>query len=199
MEAIQHMQRLSRLGGKNVEVGLPHVAADEAQPLDHLRSQRLQALPQRLLRTPLSDPQQPPTACVDLVNDGQEVVGLRSASPVNLVHPNRGDTVELAMLQPPLHEPLHRTIDRLPTGLKGLSRFPPAQPPCPASKKSHHGAGHWTLAAYFLAIARSKCDLHWLADLDLYCQEYQLTGWGDSAHPASTLSLSLHRLCNKKT
>src|SRR5258708_13191517 len=145
MEAIQHMQRLSRLGGKNVEVGLPHVAADEAQPLDHPRSQRLQALPQRLLRAPLSDPQQPPTACVDLVNDGQEVVGLRAVSPVNLVHADRCDAVELAMLQTPLHEPLHRTIDCFPTGLKGLTSFPPPQPPCPATKKSHHGAGHRTL------------------------------------------------------
>jgi hypothetical protein len=137
---------LSRLGGKNVEVGLPHVAADEAQPFDHIRSQRLQALPQRHLGAPLSDPQQPPTACVDLVNDGQEVVGLHSVSPVNVIHTDRCDAVELAMLQTSLHEPLHRPIDRFRTGLKGLSRFPPAQPPCPASKKSHHGAGHRTLA-----------------------------------------------------
>jgi hypothetical protein len=54
MEAIQHMQRLSRLGSKHVQIGLPHVATDEAQPLDQIWSQFLQAPPQRLLRASLA-------------------------------------------------------------------------------------------------------------------------------------------------
>ncbi len=34
--------------------------------------------------------------------------------------------------------PLHRTIDRFPTGLKDLSRLQPTQPPRPAGQKAHH-------------------------------------------------------------
>jgi hypothetical protein len=93
MEAIQHMQRLSRFGGKNVEIGLPHIAADEAQPLDHRRPKRLQALPECLLRASLADPQQPPATGVDLIDQGQEVVCLHLMAPVNLVHTDRLDAV----------------------------------------------------------------------------------------------------------
>src|ERR1700733_4835046 len=50
------------------------------------------------------------------------------------------------MGQTPLHKPLYRPIHRFPTGLKDLSCFSPAQPPSPASEKTHHGAGHWPLA-----------------------------------------------------
>src|ERR1700733_9560805 len=146
METIEHMQRLSRLGGQNVQEGLPHVATDEAQPFDELGTQFLQPPPQRLLRAPLSNPQQPTTTGVDLIHDGQEVVGLQSVSPVNLVHADRFDSAQWAMGQAPLHKPLYRPIYRFPTSLKDLSCFSPAQPPCPASEKTHHGAGHRPLA-----------------------------------------------------
>ena len=97
-------------------------------------------------RASLADPQQPPAAGVDLVDHGQEVVGLHAVSPVNLVDGNGFDATELAMLQTPLHEPLHRAIDRFPTGLKSLRRLPPAQPSRPAGEKAHHGHGHRPLA-----------------------------------------------------
>ena len=103
-------------------------------------------IPQRLLRAPLADPQQTPAMRIDLVNHGQEVVGLRPVAPVDLVHAQRFDAVELAMGQAPLHHPLHRAIDRLPTGLKDLCRLSPAQPPRPARQESHHRRRHRPLA-----------------------------------------------------
>jgi hypothetical protein len=47
MEAVEHIQRLAGLGGKNVQLGLPHIAADETQALDQIRAQHLQPLPER--------------------------------------------------------------------------------------------------------------------------------------------------------
>jgi hypothetical protein len=91
MEAIQHMQRLAGFGGKDIQVGPPHIATDNAQPLDHRWPQRLQAQPEPLLRAPLADPQEPPAAGIDLIDHGEEVVGLQAVSPVDLVHTNRFD------------------------------------------------------------------------------------------------------------
>ena len=50
------------------------------------------------------------------------------------------------MRQTPLHKPFHRTIDAIPTGLKGSRRLSPGQPPCPARQKSHHRQGDRSFA-----------------------------------------------------
>ena len=50
------------------------------------RSKFLQPQPQRLLRSPLADPQQTFATGIDLIDDGQEIVGLHAVSPVNLIH-----------------------------------------------------------------------------------------------------------------
>lgn len=61
-------------------------------------------------------------------------------------------TTRILLLRPstaalaPLHEPLDRAIDRFPTGLKGLCRFSPAQPPRPTGEKAPHGQSHRPLA-----------------------------------------------------
>src|ERR1035437_4418929 len=140
------MQRMAGLVGNDLQIGLPHVAANKTQPLDELWTQFLQPATKRFLRAPLADPQQAPTTGIDLVDHGQEVVGAFAMSPVNLVHADRFDPAQLAMGQAPLHKPLHRPIHRFPTGLKDLRRFPPAQPSRPAGEKSHHGHSHRPLA-----------------------------------------------------
>jgi len=145
MESIQHVQSLTGLGGDDFQVGLPHVAAHKTQPFDNLRPQCLQASPQRGLRAPSSHPQQAPARPVDLVDDGQEVVGLQAASPMNLVHSDRLDPAQFPVCQAPLDKPFHRPIHRLPTGLEGSRRFPPTQTSRPARQKPQHGAGHRTL------------------------------------------------------
>ena len=69
----------------------------------------------------------PPTASagmpVDLVDDGQKIVRPQAMAPMNLVHSDRLDPAQFAVRQAPLHKPLHRTIDRLPTGLEGARGF----------------------------------------------------------------------------
>jgi len=132
METIQHVQSLSGLGGDDLQVGFPHVAAHKTQRFYDVRPQRLQAAPQGGLRAAAAHPQQAPAMGVDLVNDGQKVVGPQAASPMNLVHADGFDRAQFAVRQTPLHEPFHRPVHRFPTGLEDARRFPPAQPSRPA-------------------------------------------------------------------
>src|SRR5690348_6570700 len=83
---------------------------------------------------------------VDLINHGQKLVGPFALAPVDLVHAQGIDPRQLTMSQSPLHEPFHRTVNRLPTGLEGPGRFSPRQSPPPASQKSHHRRGHRPLS-----------------------------------------------------
>ena len=84
--------------------------------------------------------------CVDLIDDGQEVIRLQTASPMNLVHPDGFHTAQLAVSQAPLHKPFHRPIHRFPTGLERPRRLPPTESSRPARQESHHGASDRTFA-----------------------------------------------------
>src|SRR5215472_5455420 len=145
MKAIQDVQGLSDLGRYLFQVGFPHVAADKTHPWHHPRTQRSQPAPQRPPRPPLAHPQQAPAVRVDLVEDGQEVVGTQAVAPVDLVHTQRLHPLQFAVRQAPLHKPFHRPINRLPTGLKDLGRLSPTQPSPPAGQKAHHHRGQRTL------------------------------------------------------
>ncbi len=140
------MQRLARFGGDHGQVRPPHVGTDKTQARNHRLPQGCQAPAQGGLGAPLAHPQQTAAMAVDLVNDGQEIVGPLAPAPMNLVHADGLDAFEFAVGQTPLHKPLHRAIDAFPTGVEGPRRLPPRQPPRPAGKKAHHGDGHWPLA-----------------------------------------------------
>ena len=146
VEAVQHVQRVTRFGGDHLQVGLPHVAANKAQPADHLGSQRRQTPTQRGLRPTPPHPQQPPTVTINLVNDGQKVSRPHTLAPVDLVQPDGLNSLQFPVRQTPSHKPFHRTINGLPTGLKSLRRLSPRQPPCPPRQKSHHRRGDGPLA-----------------------------------------------------
>jgi len=144
MEPVQHLQRVAHLGGEHIQVRPPQVAADKAQSAHHLGPQRRQSLAQRGLGPFAADPQQPPALTVNLVNDRQKTIRPLVFTPVNLIHPDGLDARKLPVGQPPLDEPLHRTIPTVPTGLEGLGGLPPGQMPRPPGQKAHHRprAGH---------------------------------------------------------
>jgi len=146
VEPIQHMQSVAGLCGDDLQIGFPHVAAHEPQTFYDLRPQRSQAAPQGGLCAPFTYPEQTPAAGVDLVNDGQKVIGAQTVAPVNLIHSDGFDSTQLAVRQAPLDKPFHRAIDGFPTGLEHPRRFPPTQSPRPPRQESHHGAGNRTFA-----------------------------------------------------
>src|SRR6202041_754529 len=138
MESVEHIQRMAGLGGNHLQVRLPHVAAYKLQAFYKFWSELLQPQSKRLRRAPLADPKQAFTPGIDLVDDGQEVIRLLAVSPVNLVYPDEFNAVPFAVKQAILHKPLHRTVDRLPTGSEHRGRLAPAEPSRPAGKKPHH-------------------------------------------------------------
>ena len=145
VKAVENLQRLAGLGGDHPQIGLPHVAADEAQPPHHLRTQGRQAAAQRRLCPARSDPEQAAAVGVDLVDDGQEVLRTQPLAPMDFVDADRLDALQVAVRQAPLHEPVDRPIDGFPTGLEGLGGFAPRQAARPAGQKAHHRDGQRSL------------------------------------------------------
>ncbi len=94
-----------------LQVGLPHIRADELDLFSQFFADQGEELLEARLRAFLSYPQQACAARLDLVDQGEIVM---SASVLDLVHTDGPDRAELAMLQPPLHDVLHRLADFLP-------------------------------------------------------------------------------------
>ena len=55
---------------------------------------------------------------INLIDHRQETVGPFALAPVDLVNADRSNPLQLPMSQPPLDEPFHRVVNRLPTGLE---------------------------------------------------------------------------------
>jgi len=146
VKAVEDVERVTRLGGDDLEVGLPHVAADKTQAADDFRSEGGQPPAQGRLGAARPNPKQTAAVAVDLIDDGQEVLRTQSLAPVNLVDADGFDSFQFAMRQTPLDKPIHGAVDGLPTGLEGPSRFTPRQPACPAGQEDHHREGHRTFA-----------------------------------------------------
>lgn len=122
VEAVENVQRVRTALLDHLQVGLPHVRTDEgdlrAQRGADLGEESLEALDRALL----ADPQQTLTPRVELVDQGQVPV----AAPVlDLVHADRRQGVEAALLQPPLHHELHGVEDFLPGGAKAAGGLLP--------------------------------------------------------------------------
>src|SRR5690606_26325536 len=103
--------------------------------------ERAQAPAQSRLGAPAAHPKQAAAMAINLVDHGQEIVGPFALAPVDLVNPDRANPIQPALRQPPLHEPLHRAVNRFPAGAEGSGGLPPGQMPRPAGQKTHHGDG----------------------------------------------------------
>src|SRR5690606_29839424 len=122
-----YMQRLAGHSRDDCQIGLPHVAANEAQSRHHLRAESIEPLAQCRLGASPAHPKEAAAIRIDLVNDGEEVGGALAFSPVDLVDANGVDVAQLAVLQAPFHEPFDGPINRLPTGVKDSGGFAPRQ------------------------------------------------------------------------
>ena len=93
-----HPDRLLGLLPQHVQVRLPHVAAGELE-IGRLRpSQDFEELPEALLRAILGHPQQTLHPLIDLIHQCQILV---APPPLDLVHADRLEPLDLAMHQAP--------------------------------------------------------------------------------------------------
>ena len=86
MKAVQNVERVPGFLGDDVEVRLPHVAADERERRGPLSPEPAEKLEQRLGASVLADPQQTLPRRVDLIHEGQEVAAVL---PVDLIDADR--------------------------------------------------------------------------------------------------------------
>ncbi len=89
------------------------------------------------------DPKKSLSVLIDLVNQGQVVV---SPLPLDLVHADGCDTVEIHVLTAPFDGHLYGTKDLFPARPENLGYLLPAHPLCPSGKKPSIGIGQTMLA-----------------------------------------------------
>src|SRR5437667_5445060 len=122
VEAIQDIERVAAVLLDELEVGLPHIGADELDLLGELLAEQGEELLEALAGAFLADPEQPLIAGFDLVDERQI---LMSASILNLVHPDRAHRFQATLPKTPAHHILDGIEDLLPTGAKPLRGFLP--------------------------------------------------------------------------
>ena len=82
MKSIQDMNRLTGYLGNHLQIGFPHVAANETNPGRSFWAELLKERTQGFLGPLLTDPEQSPTAGINLIDQSQV---LRPLAPGNLI------------------------------------------------------------------------------------------------------------------
>src|SRR5438132_7126004 len=124
VEAVEDMKSMGDLLTDGPQVGLPHVAADEAELGHALGPEPLEEGIDGVERAVLADPDQAADADVDLVDEGE--VGL-AEFPLYLVDSDGLDAGVVGMGSSPLDGSLDGPEDRLEAGAEDLRHFTPAQ------------------------------------------------------------------------
>ena len=104
---------------------------------------RAQEFLEAVHRAILAHPQQPSAAGLDLIDQRQELAALPD---VDLVDADGAQRPEFAMLQPPLHDILHRMTDLIPGRAEAQRRLLPRQLARPVRQVQHVGLGQAVLA-----------------------------------------------------
>ncbi len=149
VERIEHVEGSAAKLGHDLEIGFPHVGTHDTQPCEEANMKFLKVMkpfPQSGFGAALSDPQKPARTLVDLIDESQKVDRLFTASVVEFVDSDGGDTGQVSVFKAPMDHPLHRAAYGIPTRGEDLSGFLPRQPPGPAGNEDHVGFCIGTLA-----------------------------------------------------
>jgi hypothetical protein len=89
------VERVASLLRDDLQIRLPHVAADERERGGALFAQPAEELQERLRAAVLADPQQPLARRVDLIHERQEI---RAVLPVDLIDADRANVGEIHVI-----------------------------------------------------------------------------------------------------
>src|SRR5262249_58838886 len=130
MEAVEDMQGLGAFFPDDLEIGLPHVRADEHDFgndfLAHRREESLEGFDGPFL----ADPKEASDADVDLINQRQVLVAF---GVLDFIYANGVDLTERAVLQSPGDHMFDRIEYLVPGSAKALCGFFPRKPARPTS------------------------------------------------------------------
>src|SRR5690606_19755852 len=107
----EDVQRVGAVVLDQIQIGLPHVGADELDLLAELLANQGKELLEALGRSLLAHPEQALAARIDLVDQGQILV---SAAVLDLIDADGADRIEASRLQAPLHDVLDSMEHLLP-------------------------------------------------------------------------------------
>src|ERR1039457_2962496 len=132
------VEGLGTLFANHTQIRFPHVRADELDLRRHLRANHGKEFLEGFHGPFLANPQQPGTAQVDLIHQGQIFVPFAA---LNLIHANGANRPQDAMLQPPGDQIFHRVVDLIPGSAKLFGGFLPGEFARPMPQKMHVNLG----------------------------------------------------------
>src|SRR5258708_6824228 len=143
VEAVEDMQGLGAVFADELQIGFPHVGADEYDfgnyVLAHSGEESLEGFDGSLL----AYPEKAGNAQIDLVDEGEVFV---TFGVLDFVDSDGVNLAEHPVLQTPGDHVLNRVEDLVPGSAKRLGRFLPGQPARPAGQKEHVGFGETAFA-----------------------------------------------------
>jgi hypothetical protein len=132
METVQNVESIGQKVRGTVEIGLPHVRAQEADAGTELLTENLKEVVDGGLGAIIADPKQSLAMRIDLINQSPELVFLAN---MNLIDTQSGDPGEIAVLDAKGDDPFDGTIDIGPGGPKTGGNFRPGKQARPLGQK----------------------------------------------------------------
>ena len=138
METIEDVKCLRALLADHVQVGSPHIRANELDLSREFFPDQSEEALEGLDGSFAADPEQTREILIDLVNQGQVFVAF---GVLHLIHTDGADRSQRAMVQAPGDDVLDSVANLFPGGAKRLGCFLPGELACPAGQKQHIGSG----------------------------------------------------------
>src|SRR5215469_14675812 len=143
MEAIEDMQRLGTFLADHIQVGLPHVGADELDLGRGLFSDDGEETLKGFQGAFLADPEQAGDPLIDLVDQGQVFMAF---GILDFIYPDGADRLQGTMLQAPADHILDGVTHLVPRRVERFGGLLPGELTRPAGQKQHVGSGQLMLA-----------------------------------------------------
>ena len=128
VEAVEHVEGGGQHPGDDVQVGFPHVGADDFDFRAALGSESLEEAGERLGVTVANDAEEALAAVVDLIDQGHVFVPFAVG---DFIDADGGDVLQIAVFEAEIDDPFHRAADGVPVGVEAGGGFLPAQAPGP--------------------------------------------------------------------
>lgn len=143
MEAVEDVESLGAFLTDELEIGLPHVRADEEDIGNDLLAHGSEESLEEFEGSFFADPEQAGDTDVDLIDEGEILVAF---GVLDLIDADGIDLAEGAVLQAPGDNMLDRVEDLFPGSAKCLRGFLPRQAASPAGQKEHVDGSQSVLA-----------------------------------------------------
>ena len=143
METVQDIERGRQHPSDDVEIGLPHVGANDFDPGTALGTEVLEEAGERLGLALLDNPEQAFAALVDLIDEGHVFVAFAVG---NFIDADRGDVLQIPVLQSEIDDPFHRAADGVPGGVEAGCGLLPTQSAGPSCEEMPEDITTYVLA-----------------------------------------------------